>query len=589
MEPGLIALASANLIQSLGFARQVLPSSNSSWVLERELFLIDYIIIDRLFGLHRPELRSEKDNLPLPLRSRIVDIIRRCQYTIEKISTLAGYETMTTPSATRHSPWATKGKSDVEAELKSHRQMLQLAVGVMSLTIAHIKEDTERILNEIARLKSQFPLDAGEHLDDNIVLKQYLEWCASGECLDNLPDIHTYGNLPPYEAFPTSVPNPSSISYTGFNLDGLKSFRRGPNFNCTVLKFPSIQARTSCILSFAQRTNSPNAHFIVSMPGSPPSHQATTTPLLEACWAADVAFVQALLQHGADANPDVGSPLGLALISDASPQLAAFSMKKSGGDEAWDPSICDALLGAGARLCFPPAPRQQQQQQKSTATPSRKPTVLSSVLSYALSYARTHLPAKVAPLLRSGADPHVADAPVLGRALAPAFPPAPAAASQQHSAVTPFPAPFLKTTVLSYTLSYSRAHLPAKVAYLLSHGADPRVDCPLGWMLLQHNWDSVVARLLLKAGADVEQELPGWGNGLPLQKAVVTGNVEAVRFLVEAGAEREKVWRVACRIQGGEWMKLVSASAVELVRMEASLGGAPGCLGWKKIKTLLNA
>lgn len=47
---------------------------------------------------------------------------------------------------------------------------------------------------------------------------------------------------------------------------------------------------------------------------------------------------------------------------------------REGGGEgaAWDPSICDALLGAGARLSFPPAPRQQQQQ-RSAATPSRKP------------------------------------------------------------------------------------------------------------------------------------------------------------------------------------------------------------------------
>jgi hypothetical protein len=287
-------------------------------------------------------------------------------------------------------------------------------------------------------------------------------------------------------------------------------------------------------------------------------------------------------QHGADANPDVGSPLGLALISDASPHLAAFTTKKRSGDEAWDPSICDALLAAGARLSFPPAPLQQQQQ-KSDATLSRKPTILSSTLSYA----RTHLPAKVAPFLGRGTDPRVADTPVLGRA--PAFLPAHAPASQQYPAVTPFPAPFLKTTVLSYTISYSRTNLPAKVAYLLSHGADPRADCPLGWMLLQHNWDSVVARLLLKAGADVEQELPGWGNGLPLHHAVVTGNVEAVRFLVEAGAEREKVWRVACHMRYGEGMKLVSASAMELVRMEASPRGAPGRLDWKKIETLLNA
>jgi hypothetical protein len=212
--------------------------------------------------------------------------------------------------------------------------------------------------------------------------------------------------------------------------------------------------------------------------------------------------------------------------------------------------------------------------------PAYKPTSRSFILSYA----RNHLPAKVATFLGRDTDPRAADPPAPGRV--PALPPA--LASQQHP-TTPFPPPFLKTTVLSYTLSYSRANLPAKVAYLLSHGADPRADCPLGWMLLQRKWDSAAARLLLDAGADVEQELPGWGNGLPLHKAVVMWSVEAVSFLVEAGAEREKVWRVACRVQGREGVQLVSASAVELARMEASLGGAPGPADLDTIKKLLNA
>jgi hypothetical protein len=101
-------------------------------------------------------------------------------------------------------------------------------------------------------------------------------------------------------------------------------------------------------------------------------------------------------------------------------------------------------------------------------------------------------------------------------------------------------------------------------------------------MLLQRTWDSAAARLLLEAGADVEQELPGWGNGLPLHKAVVMWNVEAVRFLVGAAAEREKVWGVVCSVRGREGMKLVSASAVELV------GEAPGRADLENIKKLLN-
>jgi len=41
-------------------------------------------------------------------------------------------------------------------------------------------------------------------------------------------------------------------------------------------------------------------------------------------------------------------------------------------------------------------------------------------------------------------------------------------------------------------------------------------------------------------------------------------------------------------VQGREGMKLVSASAVELVRIEASLSGAPGRADLEKIKKLLN-
>lgn len=107
-------------------------------------------------------------------------------------------------------------------------------------------------------------------------------------------------------------------------------------------------------------------------------------------------------------------------------------------------------------------------------------------------------------------------------------------------------------------------------------------------MLLQHNWDSVAARLLLKAGADVEQELPGWGNGLPLHKAVVTGNVEAVRFLVEAGAEREKVeGSVSYTGWGGD--EAGKRFGCRIGEDGSFAWGAPGCLDWKKIKTLLNA
>jgi hypothetical protein len=46
---------------------------------------------------------------------------------------------------------------------------------------------------------------------------------------------------------------------------------------------------------------------------------------------------------------------------------------------------------------------------------------------------------------------------------------------------------------------------------------------------------------------------------------------------------------VACRVRGGEGVKLVSATAVELVKMEASLEGAPGRADLEQIKKLINA
>jgi hypothetical protein len=110
--------------------------------------------------------------------------------------------------------------------------------------------------------------------------------------------------------------------------------------------------------------------------------------LNEACWAADDAFLQALLKHGADAKTDIDTPLSLVLISNTSPHPLAVLTKKGGRNEAWDPSLYDTLLAAGARISFP-------QQQRPATMSARKPTALSSILSYA----RTHLPAKVATFL----------------------------------------------------------------------------------------------------------------------------------------------------------------------------------------------
>src|ERR1700744_338195 len=180
----LIASAAAPLLGSLLFAIQFLESTNTSCGVERELLLIQYILI-RLARLH-PQVGSLEKALPLQLKCRLVDIMRRCQYAIEKVTTLTGYETTIMPSTTRLIPWAAKGKSDLEAELKSHQQMLHLAVDIMFLKIsmnvrrevAHTTEDPERILNEIAWLKRRFPFEMGEPLDDNIILAKYLAWCS---------------------------------------------------------------------------------------------------------------------------------------------------------------------------------------------------------------------------------------------------------------------------------------------------------------------------------------------------------------------------------------------------------------------------
>jgi hypothetical protein len=196
MEPFLITSAAEPLLRSLLSAIRYLRSTNPSCGLEREL-LIEHIFI-RLVRLYH-ELKSLEESLPLKLKCRIVDIMRRFQYAIEKIITLAGYETMIMPSTTRHIPWAIKDESDIEAEIKSHQQMLQLAVDIMSLNIsmniqgaeAYTTKDREWILNDIARLKSQFPFDMGEPLDDNIILAKYLEWCVSDRYVDSRVDINS--------------------------------------------------------------------------------------------------------------------------------------------------------------------------------------------------------------------------------------------------------------------------------------------------------------------------------------------------------------------------------------------------------------
>ena len=117
----------------------------------------------------------------------------------------------------------------------------------------------------------------------------------------------------------------------------------------------------------------------------------------------------------------------------------------------------------------------------------------------------------------------------------------------------------------------------SKVKYLIAQGADPATDCPIGWLILQNKWDTNIAHLLVKHGADVNHPLPGVGNGLPLQKAVITSNVNAVRFLIENGAEQNQPHDIMYFQRDPETAKYINkttnSSAVDLLRLGA---------GWTK-------
>ena len=125
--------------------------------------------------------RRTKAGMSTQLEEQVLGILQRSDKAIRQIEeTLGKYRTMMGKSIGRQFRWAVDGKNEMQrlrSELESHKRALESAILVLTLTTAReIKTDTERILEELARLQEQLPQTLiNSRVERQFLLQKYLE------------------------------------------------------------------------------------------------------------------------------------------------------------------------------------------------------------------------------------------------------------------------------------------------------------------------------------------------------------------------------------------------------------------------------
>jgi len=125
--------------------------------------------------------RRTKTGMSTQLEEQVLGRLQLCDKAIRQIEeTLGKYRTMMDKSIGRQFRWAVDGKNEMQrlrSELESHKWALEIAVLVLTLTTTReIKTDTERILEELARLQEQLPqTQINSRVEREFLLQKYLE------------------------------------------------------------------------------------------------------------------------------------------------------------------------------------------------------------------------------------------------------------------------------------------------------------------------------------------------------------------------------------------------------------------------------